>query len=356
MISLAVEFRFAAFALYVLGAVPFVDSAASESDTTQNKNVFSMHLGGVQPIQSAVFEIGSVKPGDSVEAVVLINNDTATHVKLDKVELTCKCTVANVPNTTIEDGAATDASFQFTTRLSPRVREEVFGAMIFCSGGRNAIKLGFKVRYEGLVAFDRPEFVFPFRDDLKSPSSFHLPIVYESEELLRDTVIESRGELARLMRSKIAEANGKYFVECTFLPSDVHAATAVGEIVLRSKSGFQSEILCTLSKEKAIEILPSRIVFRTGETQDIPRHATAILKVRDAPGSSKSTNIIAISCLSPDNIDLPTSFAKLGKDVYRVRVTLEKAEDFKSDGKIKWTLKTDLGEEINIHSNWVLSN
>jgi len=339
-----------------LVAVPIVRVARGESESMLNKNVFSMHLVGVQPIQSAVYEIGKVKPGDSVAATVIINNDTTTHISLDKVELTSKCTKANVPHTTIENGAAIDSSFQFTTRSDPRGPEEVFGAMIYCSGARNAIKLGFKVRYEGLVAFERPEFVLPFREDSKSASTFRLPIVYESEELLRDTVVEPRDELASLLRTKIVKENGKYLVECTFLPSEVHGTTAVGGIALKSKAGFKSEILCTLSKEKAVEILPSRIAFQVGETRDIVRHATAIVKVRDALGASKSTNIISISCRSSDNVDLPTSFAQLGKEVYRVRVTSRKIEDLQSRGKITWTLKTDLGEEIEIQSNWVLSN
>jgi Protein of unknown function (DUF1573) len=332
-----------------------VNIAKGEDSTPPEvTHAFTHNLIGVKPIESKAFNVGVVKPGTKVDAALLISNDTATAITFEKVEVSCKCTTAKVPQVTIVDGESAETSFHFVTPTSPRVVEEHFTANIECNGARNVIRVGFAVRYEGLVAFTRPEFIFPFSAQ-ESEASFRLPLVYESSDLFRDLIVEARDDFATLLRTNVVNYEGKYFVECSFSPSKVTGASAIGEILVRTSSGFKSSILCTLRKQQRVEILPSRLVFTVGELPG-QRQATAILRSQSGSSAEKVPVIVSVNCKSPLGVPLETSFVRVSDQIYRIRVESRDVADLGSEGKLTWTIKTDRSDELLVETKCVLSN
>jgi len=322
-------------------------------DKDTRSQAFTFTMVGKKAIHYKVFSFDKVRPGDTLKATVLVNNDTTADVRFEKVDLACKCTTAQVPMISLPNGDSVEMSFRIVTPSSPRKPDERFSAVVWCSG-KDMVQLTFQVRYEGLVAFAQPEINVPFLKT-EDERSFRLPLEFESPELMQKIRIETSDDL-KPIRSKLVRDGDKYFVECRFMPSEIRNGSALGEIVIISPTGFTSNILCKLSENQDVEILPNRTVFTVGETKEIPRHATAIVRMRVPSPEKPTPNILRIECRSPQDMELETSFSQLSKNTYRVKIQSHKLEELSSDGILKWKILTDLGLEIEVETKCVLSN
>ncbi|MDZ4851597.1 MAG: DUF1573 domain-containing protein [Pirellulaceae bacterium] len=158
-----------------------IDAVAQESVKPAN-TFFTLNLIADKTYDAKIFELGVVPPGSILKAKVYIHNDSGKTVQFQKVNVGCKCTTALVPEVTLLAGEFTETSYEFSTEKNPRETEETYTATIACTGGRDTIRLSFRAEFDGVVAFQRPDFLLPFLED--SPEvSFRLPLNCKSIDL-----------------------------------------------------------------------------------------------------------------------------------------------------------------------------
>lgn len=181
--------------------------SGDENQKESQAHAFTMNMIGHRPIHVGNFSFGVVVPGETLEAVVLVNNATTGDVQFEKVDLACKCTTAKVPMVNLANGEEVELRFRIETSVNPRVAEDSFSAVVTYSG-RSIIKFNFKARYKGLVAFVYPELNVQYlRSDRNH--SFRLPLEFESTELMEKARIETSDAL-KAIQTKLVHDDEKY--------------------------------------------------------------------------------------------------------------------------------------------------
>jgi len=344
-----------AFVVTVLqGVFPLFVLSAYGDESVVKQGDFELRIGRNTFLRTTVLDIGNVRPGAIIESTVELFNDLDSDVTFNSVHAGCKCTTATVPQMDLAPEKSVKSLYRFATPKTPRELSDEYSVFIECEKGRGMLRLLFRAKFDGLVAFSRPENHVPFTNDTEIVS-FRIPLTVASEDLLTDVVFEIGKEL-HFLTHKLVYVEAKPFLECTFSPLSVTEQLARGELLLRTTSGFQSTTLCTLSKEAAVEILPSRVIFTFGKTKDGLWQATALLKIRRVADSKANVALRSIACETEKSVVLETSFVKMSDELYRVSVTPKSASDLEKKQLLQWSIELDNGGSITLETESVLSN
>jgi Protein of unknown function (DUF1573) len=336
-------------------AIPVISEESSLENKPTKSVLVSLDLYDKRPVDSKNFELGECAEGEQVEAKVVINNKIDIPVTLEKVEVSCSCMSARVPDKIVAANESVVAYFQFSLPKISRKLEERFSVVILCSGGRDAIRLNFSARVQDLVAFSSPEVSKLYTKSSKE-SVFRVPIVCESPDALEGAKIAVADSLP-FLKTKILHEKKDSFLECRFSSIEVKETSSVGTILLTSRKGKKSEVLCRLKLEADVEVLPNKLTFTYVDTTQNEYAANAVLKLKKAEDSERKTKVIRIVCRRDDIAeDLDVKYSQVSTDVFRVSLRTKIGDEQARNGKLHWVVTNDLGEEIRLSSQFSLAN
>jgi hypothetical protein len=347
------------FGLILVGAVlmPGMVGVLAEERESKFDYEFLAELDPMRPLgRSHTFRIENVRPGESKKVRATLRNISSFDVQLEDVSTSCKCTNAKVPRRTLKPGEEVNAFFELSTNANPREINEKHSVAIYGDDRFGRINLTFHIGFRDAVIFAQPAAHIFFVEDSKQ-MAFDLPLVASSESDFDDLKIELAKELD-FVEPKLIVDGSKPVVKCSFkplagFPPGVDRVS--GEVTAITKKGFRSSILCTISKETFLQIMPDLLVFSRKESIEGARQATAILKLREKP-DSRPSDLREAKCSTIDGTVLPCEFTRLGRGVYRLRVDL--ALDIALDAKknVFWEFVLENGQVHEGKSNFSIPN
>ncbi len=206
--------------------------------------------------------------------------------------------------------------------------------------------LGFQVEWAGVVSFDRSYETVGFSADDKLVE-FKIPLVGSNDETIRNAKIRCSEEI-NFVSTEILKEEGKWVLKSKFVPYNVKDIEILGEMIVASVEGNESNLLLTLRREQSVSILPSKIMMiPTADKDKGISLGRSILKIRSrSPG--EEVTIRRLTCETSDGEDLDVSFNRLTNETFRVEVRIKDVEKLPSGERLKWTLVVGSGETYTL--------
>jgi hypothetical protein len=318
----------------------------SDADYEFSADIDHIQLSG----KTLVYRLEDVRPGEIKTVKVHLRNISSIDVPLEEVSAPCKCTTAKVPRITLKPGEETTAFFVLSTNSNPRDVNEKLSLTIHCGDKAGVIPFSFHVAFRETVVFTRPAAHFFFVEDSKE-LTFDLPLASNSKELFEGLKVESSKELS-FLEHRIEVDDSNAILKFSFKPfSDYPKGIdqVSGEVSVVTKRGFRSTILCTITKETLLEVMPDLLIFSRSDSTDGSRQATAMLKVRAKPNSRPSA-LSKANCFTQENKQLTCVFKQLGRDIYRLRVDLPVDVQLHPKSHVIWEFALENGQVFEVKS------
>ncbi len=329
--------------VFVLIVLSFVTAYGLGADSKESTNErFDLYV--IHPsVASKTFSVKPRLPGKPIEAVVTVHNRLKSSFSFKRFEASCTCATAKVPETILEPGDKVECAFSFKPTKAPRAVDEHYSVAIECDGAVQRSVIGFSVKWVGFVAFERPQDTITF-SEASSKIDFKLPLIGTDDETIRQSTLHHSPELS-FLDAKISGSEGRRFLIGSFYATSIPGKQVVGEVVLKSKAGVESNLLLTLRKEQRASILPSKVMFvpSTGEAGE--RTGRVLLKLLSSDPVIEST-IRSLVCKTPAGKLVDVQYERLTPETFRLDITIKKGVELSDTDELSWTIVAGDGETI----------
>ncbi len=344
--------------LALIAVVSTFSRCWGDEKTKESDEFFERRLSFALETETIRIRLSNVKPGITKKAKLLLHNAGKEAVTFKEVHVGCKCTTANVPETTIRPGDFVECDFVFHIPPHPKKLVETLFARINCDGPSKSVEIRFVAEFDNLACFTASDFTSGFFSSGEA-EKVRLPILVSSDEVLARTKVVGTDDFVSI-RPRIVEYAKNRYVEFELLPEQRSQEKLSGVIHLYVDKEPVSSILCLFHKNPEIEFFPKSLIFLPGDQPSVYRQANAMLKVRREPGAKIAPGLRTVSCVTVDGkTSVDAELEKVTDQVFRIKVLLKDVEltnRLEQEKNLLWKVSLGNGTVSAVPFSFVFSN